>query len=169
MTLPIPPAVLYAGLVGVFLSLIVATAQQRWQLRVFVLLALRLAIGWHFLFEGLHKIHSHVIGPTETNRPFTSEPYFTAAEGPLGAYMRKHYLGDPESRYRDRVLQSKPMSKEEFAKLSKDEKVALCPENVANDLKEQATKRLPEAHRDVDEAKVAFNALPDGPDDASKK
>ena len=31
MNLPIPPAVLYAGLAGVLLALIVATAQNKWQ------------------------------------------------------------------------------------------------------------------------------------------
>src|SRR6476620_8845587 len=93
--LPIPLAVLYAGLAGTGLALLVAMIQNRWSLRVFFILALRLAIGWHFLFEGLHKIHSYYIGPTETNRPFTSEPYFREAEGPLGPFVRKQ-LGDPE-------------------------------------------------------------------------
>ena len=63
------------------LALIVATARQL-VARVFFLLALRLAIGWHFLFEGLHKVNSYLVGPTETNRPFTSEPYFRNAPGP---------------------------------------------------------------------------------------
>ena len=71
--------VMYAGLAGVVLSLLVATAYQKWSPRVFFLLALRLAIGWHFLFEGLHKVNSHLVGPTETNKPFSSEPYFRAA------------------------------------------------------------------------------------------
>ena len=52
--LPIPIAVLYAGLGGTVLALIVATVTNRWSPRVFFLLALWLAIGWHFLFEGLH-------------------------------------------------------------------------------------------------------------------
>jgi uncharacterized membrane protein YphA (DoxX/SURF4 family) len=93
--LPIPIQVLYAGLAGTLLALLVAMIQNRWSLRVFFILALRLAIGWHFLFEGLHKVHSHYVGPTETNRPFSSEPYFREAEGPLGPYMRKQ-IGDPE-------------------------------------------------------------------------
>jgi uncharacterized membrane protein YphA (DoxX/SURF4 family) len=92
--LQIPLAVLYAGLAGTVLALLVATIQNRWSLRVFFILALRLAIGWHFLFEGLHKIQSHYLGPTETNRPFTSEPYFREAEGPLGPYVRRQ-IGDP--------------------------------------------------------------------------
>ncbi len=89
MELPIPLAVLYAGLAGTLLALVVATATNGWSPRVFFLLALRLAIGWHFLFEGLHKIHSYYVGPSETNRPFSSEPYFREAAGPLGDYVRK--------------------------------------------------------------------------------
>src|SRR5262245_58823637 len=89
--LPVPLAVLYAGLAGTILALIVATWQNKWSCRVFFLLALRLAIGWHFLFEGLHKIHSHYVGETQTNRPFSSEPYFAAAEGPLGPTMRRQF------------------------------------------------------------------------------
>lgn len=84
----IPFAVLYAGLAGTALALIVATAQNKWSLKVFFLLALRLAIGWHFLFEGLHKIHSHNVGVAEGNRPFSSEPYFKDADGPLAPLVR---------------------------------------------------------------------------------
>src|SRR6185312_14417030 len=65
--------ILYAGLAGTLLALIIASAQQKWSLRVFFLLALRLAIGWHFLFEGLHKIHSVYAGPGANNRVFSSE------------------------------------------------------------------------------------------------
>src|SRR5690349_8041637 len=100
--LPIPIQVLYAGLGGTVLALIVATIQNKWSLRVFFILALRLAIGWHFLFEGLHKIHSYYIGPSETNRPFSSEPYFAAAEGPLGPVMRKQ-IGDVDDQLKARL------------------------------------------------------------------
>lgn len=93
--LSIPIGVLNAGLAGTVLALLVATVQNRWSLRVFFILALRLAIGWHFLFEGLHKLHSHYVGETETNRPFTSRAYFEQAEGPLGPYVRQQ-IGDPE-------------------------------------------------------------------------
>lgn len=92
-TIPMP--IVYAGLAGCIIALIVATAQQNWQCRVFFLLALRLAIGWHFLFEGLHKINSHIIGPSETNKPFTSEPYFRASPTYLGEMLQKQFH-DPE-------------------------------------------------------------------------
>ena len=52
------------------------------------LVLLRLAIGWHFLFEGLDKLRSMWIGPTENNRPFSSAGYFREAPGPLGGWMR---------------------------------------------------------------------------------
>jgi uncharacterized membrane protein YphA (DoxX/SURF4 family) len=100
--LPLPIEVLYAGLAGVVLSLFVATIQNGWSLRVFFILALRLAIGWHFLFEGLVKVNSHYVGPTETNRPFTSEPYFRDADGPLAPYIRKQ-IGDPEELLRQKT------------------------------------------------------------------
>lgn len=59
-----------------------------------MLVILRLAIGWHFLFEGLDKVRSRAIGPTQTNRPFSSAAYFREATGPLGNCMRS-IVGDP--------------------------------------------------------------------------
>jgi uncharacterized membrane protein YphA (DoxX/SURF4 family) len=59
----------------------------------FFLVLLRLAIGWHFLFEGLEKIESVNLGPTTTNRPWTSEPYLREASGPFGDYFRRQ-IGD---------------------------------------------------------------------------
>lgn len=92
----IPNAVVYAGLAGCVLALFVATATNGWKARVFFLLLLRIAIGWHFFFEGMHKIHSVAVGPTETNRPFTSEPYFRASQTEVGAMMRKEFE-DPQA------------------------------------------------------------------------
>src|SRR5437763_1006957 len=126
MDLPIPLAVLYAGLAGSLLALIVAAATNGWSLRVFLLLALRLAIGWHFLFEGLHKLHSYYVGPSETNRPFTSEPYFKVAPGPLGPYMRKQFE-DPAAVIEARVKPPRPIDPAAFAKLSADEQAVACP------------------------------------------
>lgn len=134
MNLLVPAAVMYAGLAGVLLALVVSTAQNKWQLRVFVLLALRLAIGWHFLFEGLHKVQSTYVGPTETNKVFTSEPYFAVAEGPLGEELRKRYLGDPEKVYTGMLNQKEPVAAEEFKKLSVEKQADYCPAVVAGDL-----------------------------------
>lgn len=131
--LPIPIEVLYAGLGGTVLALIVATIQNNWSLRVFFLLTLRLAIGWHFLFEGLYKVNSYFVGPTDTNRVFTSEPYFRVAPGPIGALMRKQF-DDPLATIEARVKAAKKITPEEFAKLSSEEQAAECPAAVAAEL-----------------------------------
>lgn len=63
------------------------------------LVLLRLAIGCHFFFEGLHKMHSVDAGVTvngeTTNRPFSSEPYFRGTHGPLSGVIRSA-VGDPD-------------------------------------------------------------------------
>src|SRR5437870_3092009 len=66
---------------------------QRFALAFLILL--RLAIGWHFLFESLEKHRTVYDGPSETNRPWTSEPFFREGRGPLAAVMRWQ-LGDPD-------------------------------------------------------------------------
>jgi uncharacterized membrane protein YphA (DoxX/SURF4 family) len=167
--LPIPIAVLYAGLGGTVLALIVATITNRWSLRVFFLLALRLAIGWHFLFEGLYKVQSYYTGPTETSKPFSSEPYFKVAPGPLGAKMRKEF-GDPAAEIASKVKAPKEISATEFATYSPEKQAEECPEIVAKQfdalqpiavetLKADAEKELKDADtneakalRDIDEA-----------------
>ncbi|MDY3558048.1 DoxX family protein [Gemmata sp. JC673] len=131
--LPIPLGVIYAGLAGTLLALLVAAATNRWSPRVFFLLALRLAIGWHFMFEGFHKIHSHTVGQSETNRPFSSEPYFKVAPGPLGEEMRKAF-SDPAAEIATKVKAPKDISPADFAKLSGDAQAAECPEAVAKQL-----------------------------------
>jgi uncharacterized membrane protein YphA (DoxX/SURF4 family) len=55
--------------------------------RVFLVL-LRLAIGWHFFFEGVEKLNSLATGPTTTNRPFTSADYLGEATGPFAKFFR---------------------------------------------------------------------------------
>lgn len=57
----------------------------------FFLVALRLVIGWHFLVEGVHKIHTHYLGKTSTNTPWTGEGFFKEAYGPLADRYR-HWL-----------------------------------------------------------------------------
>jgi uncharacterized membrane protein YphA (DoxX/SURF4 family) len=59
------------------------------------LILLRLAIGWHFLFEGIQKVQSVWTGPTVTNRPFSSAGYFSQAPGPLG-WAWRWATGDPD-------------------------------------------------------------------------
>jgi uncharacterized membrane protein YphA (DoxX/SURF4 family) len=55
--------------------------------RVFLVL-LRLAIGWHFFFEGMEKINSLSVGETTTNRPFSSAGYLGEATGPFADFFR---------------------------------------------------------------------------------
>jgi uncharacterized membrane protein YphA (DoxX/SURF4 family) len=165
MTLPIPPAVLYAGLAGVLLSLIVATATNGWQCRVFVILALRLATGWFFLFAGLDKLHSFAVGPTDKNKEFTSAPYFNAAEGLLGKYMRTTYLGDPEKTYTERLTKKKPVTAAEFDKLSVAEQAALSPDAAAEYLSATLTAAIAAAEKQTDKLtaeveKAAEKGLP---------
>jgi uncharacterized membrane protein YphA (DoxX/SURF4 family) len=158
----IPLEVVYAGLAGTLLALLVATALNRWSPKVFFLLALRLAIGWHFLFEGLYKIQSHEIGPSETSRPFSSEPYFRASPGPLGGYMRRQF-DDPAAIIAEKVKPTKEFAPGVFAKLPLADQAAACPTAVAQQIdslessaeafiKSEAEKQL--ANADPDEAKA---------------
>src|SRR5207248_3593995 len=137
---PLPFAVVYAMLAGVLLALVVATVLNRWSPRVFFLLALRLAIGWHFLFEGLHKVHSHSVGPTDANpRTFSSEPYFRAAPGPVGAFMRRQFE-DPAEVIVSKVRPKENVTPEAFAKLTGEQQAAACPDAVAKQLDEMEGK-----------------------------
>jgi uncharacterized membrane protein YphA (DoxX/SURF4 family) len=72
-----------------------------------LLVALRLAIGWHFFFEGAHKLDTFVVGAdTPTNKVFSSAGYFREAPGPLAWEMRQH-LGDPDD---DAVARLTPLT-----------------------------------------------------------
>lgn len=77
----------------------------------FFLVLLRLAIGWHFLFEGLHKIPPDLFGePTALaagEKRFTSEGYFREGTGPLAKFLRKQ-VGDPDDEALGR-LQVQPL------------------------------------------------------------
>jgi len=156
MNFAIPMVVVYVGLFAAAFALIVVTGQNKWSPRVFFLLALRLAIGWHFLFEGLHKINTHLIGPTETSRPFTSEPYFAVAEGPVGDVMRKRYLGDVDAAISERVTPE--MGRViGFSGLSPAQQAELCPPTVAKLLEEAAKEGLPAAAAEVPKAQAAWD------------
>jgi uncharacterized membrane protein YphA (DoxX/SURF4 family) len=78
---------------------------------IVLLVLLRLAIGWHFFFEGWHKLHSYFVGPTETSRPFSGEGYFRGSSGPLAAGVR-YELGDLDEQALERfALQAIPADK----------------------------------------------------------
>ncbi len=55
----------------------------------FFLVTLRLVIGWHFFIEGVHKIHTHRIGKTSTNTPWSSEAFFRSGYGPLAPLSKQ--------------------------------------------------------------------------------
>lgn len=48
-----------------------------------LLVLLRLAIGWHLLYEGLYKLDSYV-----TNQPWSSRSYLERSEGPFQNWFR---------------------------------------------------------------------------------
>jgi uncharacterized membrane protein YphA (DoxX/SURF4 family) len=62
--------------------------------RLFLVL-LRLAIGWHLFIEGVTKLESFLVGPTETSKPFSSRGYLQQSQGPLGPFFRG-MAGDPD-------------------------------------------------------------------------
>ena len=49
----------------------------------FFLVLLRFAIGWHLLFEGLHKLDTY-----STDDPWSARTYLENSEGPFGKYFR---------------------------------------------------------------------------------
>jgi uncharacterized membrane protein YphA (DoxX/SURF4 family) len=53
-------------------------------LAAFFIILLRIAIGWHFLYEGCEKVQATVEG----KEPFSAEIYLRNANGPLGPYFR---------------------------------------------------------------------------------
>lgn len=57
-------------------------------LACFLLVTLRLVIGWHFLVEGVHKIRTHQIGKTATNTPWSGEGFFREGIGPVAETYR---------------------------------------------------------------------------------
>src|SRR5271155_1062990 len=53
-------------------------------LAAFFIILLRIAIGWHFLYEGCEKVQ----GTWSGKEPFSAEIYLRNATGPLGTYFR---------------------------------------------------------------------------------
>jgi uncharacterized membrane protein YphA (DoxX/SURF4 family) len=109
---------------------------MRWKyplLTAFFLVLLRLAIGWHFFYEGYHKVHSLSVGPVirdgRTVPPFSSAGYFSEGRGPLGEVMR-HAIGDPDEKLLER-LEVAPMPAEKES--AKDNKARLVPPVIARD------------------------------------
>lgn len=58
-------------------------------LACFLLVLLRLAVGWHFAVEGGHKLYTHYTGKTSWNEPWTGEGFFKEGIGPAAPYARE--------------------------------------------------------------------------------
>ncbi len=58
--------------------------------KIFLVL-LRVAIGWHFFYEGIYKISSERAGA----QPFTAEFYLRASKGPAADLLRRA-IDDPD-------------------------------------------------------------------------
>lgn len=66
-----------------------------WPTRFFLVL-LRLAIGWHLFIEGATKLETWSVGPSISNKPFSSRGYLQQSQGPLGPLFR-NMAGDPDA------------------------------------------------------------------------
>jgi uncharacterized membrane protein YphA (DoxX/SURF4 family) len=137
MNVTLTPAIIYSGLGLCLLFVMLAAYQQKCSAKVFFILTLRLAIGWHFMFEGLHKIHSYYVGPTDSNRVFTSEPYFAMADGPLGPIVRKR-IGDPSEIIARRIVAKSGVTLSDPAKDT--DLLKAVPDEVAAEWYEYAAK-----------------------------
>ena len=59
------------------------------------LVVLRIAIGWHFCYEGVSKVKSAYQGKASPDKVFSSETYFRESEGPFGKLVKSR-LTDPD-------------------------------------------------------------------------
>jgi uncharacterized membrane protein YphA (DoxX/SURF4 family) len=66
-----------------------------WSTCVFLVL-LRLAIGWHFFFEGFEKYESVSVGPTDTSKPWSSASFLREATGPFAGFFHWQAGGDAD-------------------------------------------------------------------------
>ena len=139
--------------------------QNRWSLRVFFLLALRLAIGWHFLFEGLYKVHSHY-GRPDRDEPARSRASRTSKSrpAPSATFMRKQFARPGPRSSREGEAGRRRSHPQAFDKLTVAEQAAECPAAVATRARRTASRtprrrsrRRPTkdlAKADADEAKA---------------
>jgi uncharacterized membrane protein YphA (DoxX/SURF4 family) len=123
-------------------------------LTIVFLVLLRLAIGWHFLFEGLHKYHTWQVGKTETNRPFTSEMYFRESTGPVAPLVRSDwFLGDSDEQAL--ALLTPPANTEERTSPTDAVPPALAKEWDAYEQRFVSHFKLDDKQRELAEKKLA--------------
>jgi uncharacterized membrane protein YphA (DoxX/SURF4 family) len=103
-------------------------------LGAFFLVLLRIAIGWHFLAEGLDKIESTRYG----KQPFSAEVYLRNASGPLAHYFRG-MLPDADGKAILDVIQLKSTWSETVAKIEEHYKFTDDQKAKANTVLEQST------------------------------
>jgi uncharacterized membrane protein YphA (DoxX/SURF4 family) len=113
------------------------------------LILLRLAVGWHFLYEGMLKVRSTRIGPTITNRPFSSAGYFREAPGPLGWAWRS-MTGDPDDEALAR-LEVQPL--DDDAEPATDKPQARIPHGLDRDWRDYLNRFV--AHYQLDDTQKA--------------
>jgi uncharacterized membrane protein YphA (DoxX/SURF4 family) len=116
---------------------------------IFFLVLLRLAIGWHFAYEGMLKVRSTRIGPTITNRPFSSAGYFREAPGPLG-WAYRSVTGDPDDEALARLV-VRPI--DEDAEPATDKAQARIPPGLERDWRDYFNRFV--AHHQLDDPQKA--------------
>jgi uncharacterized membrane protein YphA (DoxX/SURF4 family) len=129
-----------------------------------LLVVLRLAIGWHFLVEGLYKVESVYKGETTTSKPFSSEGFFRKAEGRLGREMRE-YIGDPDEQALAK-LALKPAP--ESADPAKAPPHTLMPEALEREWDDYFNRFVAAYKLDEAEKKAAEDKLRQAKDDVVK-
>src|SRR5437016_3192845 len=121
----------------------------------FFLVLLRLAIGWHFFFEGLEKFDSLRTGPTITNRPFTSASYLKEASGPFANFFRNQ-AGDT---YEDVLSRLTVVLLEPGQDAAKIPPHTRMPPQLANEWKDFFDRFVQHYHLDQQQAALAEKKL----------
>ena len=122
--------------------------------RVFLVL-LRLAIGWHFFFEGWEKLDSLRTGPTATNRPFTSASYLREATGPFADFFRNQ-AGETDEAVLDRLTVLPLGPDQDAAKIPPHTRM---PPQLAKEWKDFFDRFVQHYHLDQQQAALAEKKL----------
>ena len=122
--------------------------------RVFLVL-LRLAIGWHFFFEGWEKFDSLRTGPTTINRPFTSASYLKEATGPFADFFRNQ-AGDTDEIVLERLTVVPLPSGQDSAQIPPPTRM---PPRLAQEWHAYLTSFIDHYHLDSQQAVLAGKKL----------
>ncbi|HEV3079759.1 MAG TPA: DoxX family protein [Gemmataceae bacterium] len=123
--------------------------------RIFLVL-LRLAIGWHFFFEGVEKIRSvDLVGPTESKRPWSSIGYLREANGPAANLFKKQ-VGDPDQEALDLFAVKQLERGQDPAQVPPGKRVSPALDQAWTEYLQrfEAKYELPEEQRQLAEAKM---------------